>query len=83
MAFGSQGMKKLPFASEPMKAADGKSESDAPLSSEIRACLGDAGLVAVPLNPTTRMLEAGSLAGNGDPALARAIFAAMMDAADP
>lgn len=40
------------------------------------------GFAVVPRHPTRRMLEAGRLAGNGDSAMAAAIFAAMMEAAD-
>lgn len=52
------------------------------LSVNVSAQLGEAGLAVVPRSPTPRMVEAGRLAGNGDPAMAAAIFAAMMDAAD-
>lgn len=54
----------------------------APVSGQITEQLNKAGLAVVPKTPTPRMLEAGRLAGNGDPALAKAIFAAMMDAAN-
>lgn len=56
-------------------------EHDA-VSGDVRLKLGEAGLAVVPRAPTARMLEAGRLAGTGDPALARAIFTAMMEAAD-
>ena len=62
----------------PHRTADGAYA----LSGEARTRLGEAGLAVVPRRPTPRMVEAGKLAGNGDPALAAAIFSAMMDAAD-
>lgn len=52
------------------------------IMSDFTSRLNKEGLAVVPRRPTQRMVEAGRLAGNGDPAMAAAIFTAMMDAAD-
>lgn len=52
------------------------------LSEDTDDRLKNLGLAMIPRRPTPRMVEAGRLAGNGDPAMATAIFAAMMDAAE-
>lgn len=50
--------------------------------SEFTTRLDKEGLAVVPRHPTQRMIEAGRLAGNGDPAMATAIFTAMMEAVE-
>lgn len=66
-------MKKTPVATTPMARAADKSVSRPETALDT---------IAVPLEPTARMVEAGRLAGNGDPSLAKAIFSAMVDAAN-
>jgi hypothetical protein len=72
----------MTVATTPPYADLSSAPEDNTLNTETRTRLGEAGYAVVPRRPTPRMVEAGRLAGNGDPAMAAAIFAAMTDAAD-